>query len=88
MGEVYLDDIRHLVFRPELFNEFRASQLMTKAPTRLNIEDRMDTVAKVFDQTHAWILPVVDSEGLFQGTIRKSALLSVYRQMLADSSDE
>ncbi len=88
MGEVYLDDIRHLVFRPELFNEFRASQLMTKSPTRLNIEDRMDTVAKVFDQTHAWILPVVDSEGLFQGTIRKSALLAVYRQMLADSSDE
>ena len=88
LGEVYLNDIRHLVFRPELFNEFRVSQLMTQAPTRLNINDSMDTVARVFDRTHVWILPVVDNEGNFKGTIRKSTLLSVYRQMLADSSEE
>lgn len=88
LGEVYLNDIRHLVFRPELFNEFRVHQLMTQAPTRLNINDSMDTVARVFDRTRVWILPVVDNEGTFKGTIRKSALLSVYRQMLADSSED
>lgn len=88
LGEVYLDDIRHLVFRSELFGEFRVSQLMTKAPTRININDSMDTVVRVFDRTKTWILPVVDSEGNFQGTIRKSAVLSVYRQILADSSEE
>ena len=88
MGEVYLNDIRHLVFRPELFNEFRVSQFMTKSPTRLNINDSMDTVARVFDRTRVWVLPVVDSEGKFCGTIRKSALLNVYRRMLADSSEE
>jgi CBS domain-containing protein len=71
-----------------LFNEFRVSQLMTQAPTRLNINDSMDTVARVFDRTRVWILPVVDNEGNFKGTIRKSTLLSVYRQMLADSSEE
>ena len=33
-------------------------------------------------------ITALDNEGNFKGTIRKSTLLSVYRQMLADSSEE
>lgn len=85
---VYLDDIRHLVFRPELFKRFRVSQLMVEYQARLNIHDNMESVVKTFDTTKAWILPVVDAEGTFMGFIRKSKVLGVYRQMLADLSNE
>lgn len=88
VGAVYLDDIRHLVFRTELYRQFYVSQLMKKPEAILSISDPMDVVVSVFDKTRAWILPVVDSEGVFVGFIRKSMVLSVYRQVLADFSDD
>ncbi len=88
VGVVYLDDIRHLVFRPELFGQFRVSQLMAQPPARLGTEDSMDSVVKTFDNTHAWTLPVVDNNGMFVGFIRKSTILTVYRKVLADYSND
>ena len=88
VGVVYLDDIRHLVFRPELFGQFRVSQLMAQPPARLGTEDSMDSVVKTFDNTHAWTLPVVDNKGMFVGFIRKSTILTVYRKLLADYSND
>ena len=88
IGAVYLDDIRHLVFRTELYREFMVSQLMTQPEARLSVNDSMDVVVSVFDRTHAWTLPVVDADGVFVGFIRKSSVLTVYRQMLADFSND
>jgi len=88
IGAVYLDDIRHLVFRTELYREFAVSQLMTQPEALLSVNDSMDVVVSVFDRTHAWTLPVVDADGIFVGFIRKSTILSVYRQVLADFSND
>ena len=88
IGAVYLDDIRHLVFRTELYRQFKVSQLMTQPEARLSVNDSMDVVVSVFDRTHAWTLPVVDADGVFVGFIRKSSVLTVYRQMLADFSND
>ena len=88
VGAVYLDDIRHLVFRTELYRNFAVSQLMTQPETLLSVNDSMDVVVSAFDKTHAWTLPVVDAEGVFVGFIRKSTILTVYRQVLADFSND
>lgn len=88
VGIVYLDDIRHLVFRPELFAQFRVSQLMAQPQALLGTHDSMDSVVKTFDRTHAWTLPVVDTNGMFVGFIRKSTILTVYRKLLADYSND
>ena len=88
VGAVYLDDIRHLVFRTELYRDFAVSQLMTQPEALLSVNDPMEVVVSVFDKTGAWTLPVVDEEGLFVGFIRKSTVLTVYRQMLADLSND
>ena len=85
---VYLDDIRHLVFRTELYREFTVSQLMTQPDARLSVNDSMDVVVSTFDRTHAWTLPVVDADNVFVGFIRKSSVLTVYRQVLADFSND
>ncbi len=88
VGIVYLDDIRHLIFRSELHREFRVSQLMKKPIVCLNVNDSMDYIVRMFDQTGMWTLPVVDAEGLFVGFIRKSSILTKYRQLLADFSTD
>ena len=88
VGAVYLDDIRHLVFRTELYRNFAVSQLMTQPEALLSVNDPMEVVVSVFDKTGAWTLPVVDEEGIFVGFIRKSTVLTVYRQMLADLSND
>ena len=85
---LYIDDIRHIMFRTELYKQLRVSQLMVSPAARLSTQDEMDAVVKVFGQTGAWTLPVVDSEGRFVGFIRKSRVFTMYRQMLADISNE
>ena len=88
VGVVYLDDIRHLIFRTELYRDFRVAQLMKPPVARLNVNDPMDVVLTVFDRTRMWNLPVVDTTGTFIGFIRKSSVLAVYRQMMADYSTD
>lgn len=88
VGIIYLDAVRHIMFRQELYQRFQVEELMSKPVARLNINDTMDVVLLTFDKTKAWTLPVVDSEGIFMGFIRKSHVLTVYRETMADLSDE
>ncbi len=85
---LYIDDIRHIMFRTELYQRYRVSELMVEPASRLSTQDEMDDVVKVFERTGAWTLPVVDSSGCFVGFIRKSRVFTMYRQMLADISDD
>lgn len=88
IGVLYIDDIRHIMFRTELYKEFRVDGLMKQAPARLDIDDSMDVILRVFARTHAWTLPVVDKEGHFIGFIRKSRVHAVYKKMMSDYSDD
>lgn len=85
---LYIDDIRHIMFRTELYHRFTVGQLMTLPAARLSDTDPMDTVVRVFERTGAWTLPVVDVEGRFVGFIRKSRVFTMYRQLMADNSNE
>ena len=88
LGIVILDDIRNIMFRQELYHRFYVGRFMTTPPARINIEDSMEEVMKKFDDTHAWNLPVVDSEGVYKGFLSKSRILNSYRQMLVDFSED
>ena len=85
---LYIDDIRHFMFRTELYDQLRVSGMMVQPAARLSTQDEMEGVVRVFEQTGAWTLPVVDSEGCFVGFIRKSRVFTMYRQMLADISND
>lgn len=87
VGIIYLDNVRPVMFRQELYHRFQIGQLMSEPVARLNINDSMDVVLLTFDKTKAWTLPVVDFEGTFIGFIRKSHVLNLYRKTLADLSD-
>ena len=88
VGVLYVDDIRHILFRPELHQMLKVDGMMKPAPARLDIDDSMDVILKVFARTHAWTLPVVTKEGTFVGFIRKSRVHAVYKKMMSDFSDD
>lgn len=54
LGIVILDDIRNIMFRPELYNRFYVRKFMTMPPAKIEIGSNMDNVMKLFDQTNAW----------------------------------
>ena len=88
LAVLVLDRVRHVMFRTELYQRFTVSQLMVEPPTRLFTNDEMEDIVKVFERTGAWTLPVVDDDNCFVGFIRKSRVFTIYRELLADISND
>ena len=88
LGVIDIGKIRHIVFRTELYQKFRVSQIMTPPPATLYDNEPMQEVMAKFDATHAEVLPVVDINNRLRGYVSKARMYSVYRQMVADFSAE
>lgn len=88
LAVLVLDNVRHVMFRTELYHDLHVRDLMSPCAARLTVNDPMDIVMSTFDSTKAWSLPVVDSNGTFVGFIRRSHVFALYRKMVADMSDE
>ncbi|MDR0749163.1 MAG: chloride channel protein [Tannerellaceae bacterium] len=85
LGIVLLDNIRNIMFRPELYNRFKVSKFMVSAQARIVINTPMEKVMHIFDDTKAWNLPVVDEEGHYIGFMSKSKIFNSYREVLVDN---
>ena len=81
MGVVLLDDIRNIMFRPELYRRMRVSTFMAAPAARIEVGGSMDNVMKTFDDTGAWNLPVVEN-GKYVGFVSKSKIFNSYRRVL------
>lgn len=88
LGIVTLDDIRNIMFRQELYHRFKVSKLMGSAPARLLYTDSMEKAMQTFDDTNAWNLPVVDTEGKYIGFVSKSKIFNSYREVLVHFSED
>lgn len=88
MGIVLIDNIRNIMFRPELYNRFKVDRFMTSPPAIIQMGMTMEEVMKIFDDTKAWNLPVVDQEEKYLGFISKSSILNVYREVLVETFSE
>lgn len=82
LGVVQLDDIRNIMFRPDLYRRLFVNRFMSAPPAKLVVGAPMEQVMKQFDDTGAWNLPVVDSEGHYVGFVSKSKIFNSYRQVL------
>lgn len=87
-GVVQLDDIRNIMFRPDLYRKMNVASFMTIPPTKIIIGERMDSVMDKFDRSGAWNLPVVDETGKYYGFISKSKIFNSYRRVLRHYCDE
>jgi len=81
IGVVLLDDIRNIMFRPDLYKKMYVGNFMSSPPAIIEAADSMDTVMKTFDDSGAWNLPVV-SNGKYIGFVSKSKIFNSYRRVL------
>ena len=88
LGIVLLDDIRNIMFRTDLYRRMRVSKFMSMPPARVTLGEPMDRVMKIFDDTGAWNLPVVDNNGMYHGFVSKSKIFNSYRHVLRHYSDD
>jgi CIC family chloride channel protein len=86
-GIIYLDDLRPLLFNPELHGQINVLNLMKIPVEVIHADEDMISVVNKFDETSTWVLPVVDNLNNFIGFISKSAVLNRYRQILKEHSD-
>ncbi len=87
VGIVVLDEIRNIMFRPDLYRRMRVETFMTMPPAKIEIGAGMEEVMKTFDSTGAWNLPVVDN-GKYVGFVSKSKIFNSYRRVLRHYTDD
>ncbi len=88
LGLVYLNDIRNIIFRPELYDRFKVEKIMIGPPAKININMPMEKVMNIFEDTKAWNLPVVDDNGIYKGIISQSTVFNAYREILLEHYSE
>ena len=88
VGILYLDDVRHIMFRQELYHRYSVAVLMRSVPERLSVEEPMESVMRKFEDTGAWNLPVEDITGEYIGFISKSAIFTAYRKTLLEFTSD
>ncbi len=81
LGVVLLDEIRNIMFRPDLYKRLYVRKFMSMPPACIDVSYPMDKVMKLFDDTGAWNLPVVDN-GKYVGFVSKSKIFNSYRRVL------
>lgn len=87
LGIVLLDDIRHIMFNPDMYETTYVRNLMIMPPAILDADAPMDKVMRRFEETGAWNLPVTQNEK-YLGFVSKSKIFNVYRRVLVHFSDE
>ncbi|MFY0252865.1 chloride channel protein [Chitinophaga sp. 30R24] len=85
-GIIMLDDIRPIMFNPDLYDKVTVKKLMQAPLAVVHLNDNINLVIKKFDETHVWNLPVVQDKRLI-GFISKSSILNKYRLLLQEYSE-
>lgn len=88
LGLVMMNDIRNIMFRPELYDRFTVDKFMVGPPAKIAIGTSMEEVMSVFENTKAWNLPVVDDKGVYQGILSQSSVFNSYREVLVENYSE
>ena len=86
-GIVKLDDIRHIMFNPEMYDVTKISDLMTIPEWTIESTEQMEEVARQFSESGRYNLPVLQN-GKYQGFVSRARVFSSYREMLKHFSDD
>jgi CIC family chloride channel protein len=86
-GFVRLDDIRHIMFKPELYDSIVVNSIMVKPATSVSPDDTMETVAEKFSHYDKYNLPVL-LDGKYIGFVSRANVFSTYREMVRKFSED
>ncbi len=86
-GLVFVNDIRNIIFKPELYDKVFVEELMFMPDPIVSPEENMESVAQKFQNSRNYNLPVVDN-GKYIGFVSRARVFSTYRKLLEEISDE
>jgi CIC family chloride channel protein len=87
LGVVFINDVREIIFKPELYDITFVSNLMFMPDAYVEKHATMEDVATKFQETAHYNLPVLD-EGKYVGFVSRANVFSAYRKMVKEFSQE
>jgi len=86
-GIVFINDIRTIMFQPELYDTILVSEIMYMPDTLVDPSESMEEVARKFQETIHYNLPVI-KDGKYLGFVSRARIFSSYRKLLKEFSEE
>jgi len=86
-GIIHLNNIRHVIFKPELYDETSVSSLMYFPVNFVSPDDLMEDIVQKFQSSGHFNLPVL-KEGKYIGFVSRANVLSKYRKLLKHFSED
>jgi CIC family chloride channel protein len=87
LGVVWVNDIRHIVFKTELYESTLVRDLMFMPTPSVSPDESMESVAHKFHTSTHYNLPVV-KDGKYVGFVSRANVFSTYRTIIRDFSEE
>ncbi len=87
LGIVFLDDIKTLIFKPELYGQITAKELMYKPQTIIYRQENMEQVARKFQNCPDYNIPVLDGK-TYVGFVSRANVFSHYRNKVKEFSND
>lgn len=87
LGIVFINDIRNIMFKRELYDKVYVHELMFMPSPMVDPDESMEEVAKKFQYSSHYNLPVV-KEGRYVGFVSRANVFSAYRKLLKEFSEE
>ena len=90
LGVIVLDDVRKIIFRPELYDSVTVDDLMhpLSEGDLVRSSDTLSDVVEKFRIGNRYNLVVVDDQNNYLGFISRANTFSAYRRFISSTSDE
>ena len=90
LGVIVLDDVRKIIFRPELYDTVIVDDLMhpLSEGDLVRSGDSLSDVVEKFKIGNRYNLVVVDDKNNYLGFLSRANTFSAYRRFISDTSDE
>ena len=90
VGIIVLDDVRKIIFSPELYDKYEVTELMQpySALDVVRLSDTPQEVVERFQMSNRYNLIVVDEHDKYIGFLSRANTFSAYRRFISESSDE
>jgi CIC family chloride channel protein len=87
LGVVWENDIRHLLFKQELYDNIYVKELMFMPEPTVSVQESMEDVAYKFHTSSHYNLPVLDN-GRYVGFVSRANVFSTYRSKIRNFMEE
>jgi len=86
-GILTLNDIRKIMFKPELYNTTEISHIMYFPETYVSYYDTLEQIADKIESSGRYNVPVLKN-GKYIGFVSRAKVFSAYRKLIKDFSEE